>query len=61
MKVVAEGIETMSLWERMRDAGCDIGQGIFIAPALGIEQLLTGIDEWDTFTEWPKSKLVGAN
>jgi EAL domain-containing protein (putative c-di-GMP-specific phosphodiesterase class I) len=34
MKVVAEGIETSGVCERLADIGCDIGQGYLFSPPL---------------------------
>lgn len=42
MRVVAEGIETAEQLERVRDAGCDRGQGYFIARP----------SDPDRFTDW---------
>jgi EAL domain-containing protein (putative c-di-GMP-specific phosphodiesterase class I) len=39
MKVVAEGIENPRALARVRDAGCDIGQGHLFAPALRSERV----------------------
>lgn len=36
LTVVAEGVETESLWHRLRELGCDVGQGYYFArPLLG--------------------------
>ena len=42
LTVVAEGIETMAAWRAVRDLGCEIGQGYFIARPMPGEQ----IPEW---------------
>jgi EAL domain-containing protein (putative c-di-GMP-specific phosphodiesterase class I) len=31
---VAEGIETLSDWQLVRDSGCAVGQGFLVAPAM---------------------------
>jgi EAL domain-containing protein (putative c-di-GMP-specific phosphodiesterase class I) len=31
LKVIAEGIESAKHWERLRDFGCDLGQGYFFS------------------------------
>jgi len=31
LKVIAEGIETAKHWERLRELGCDLGQGYFFS------------------------------
>jgi EAL domain-containing protein (putative c-di-GMP-specific phosphodiesterase class I) len=46
MKVVAEGIETVTSWTRMHESGCDIGQGHAFAPALDSTSLATWIEQW---------------
>jgi EAL domain-containing protein (putative c-di-GMP-specific phosphodiesterase class I) len=42
MKVVAEGIDKLGTFARVRDAGCDIGQGHLFAPSLHLE----GFEAW---------------
>ncbi len=39
LRVVAEGVETMSTWEALRDMGCDIAQGYVISRPLPAAQL----------------------
>jgi diguanylate cyclase (GGDEF)-like protein/PAS domain S-box-containing protein len=34
LKVIAEGIETAKHWERLRELGCELGQGYFFSQAL---------------------------
>ena len=34
LKVIAEGIETAKHWERLRELGCDLGQGYFFSQPL---------------------------
>jgi diguanylate cyclase (GGDEF)-like protein len=34
LRVVAEGVETLEVLERLRGLGCDVAQGFFIAPSL---------------------------
>jgi diguanylate cyclase (GGDEF)-like protein len=46
LKVVAEGIETASAADRLRDFGCDIAQGYFYAKPMPL----------DAFTAWMKGK-----
>ncbi|MEW6581517.1 MAG: bifunctional diguanylate cyclase/phosphodiesterase [Actinomycetota bacterium] len=48
LKVVAEGIETEAAWERLRELGCDVGQGFYLgrpAPAEELTALLAGEGE----------------
>jgi EAL domain-containing protein (putative c-di-GMP-specific phosphodiesterase class I) len=43
LKVVAEGIETRSQWERLRTLGCTLGQGFYISyplPPVEFERLI---------------------
>jgi EAL domain-containing protein (putative c-di-GMP-specific phosphodiesterase class I) len=39
LHVVAEGIETQEVWDRLRDLGCSTGQGYFISKPVTGEQL----------------------
>jgi EAL domain-containing protein (putative c-di-GMP-specific phosphodiesterase class I) len=39
LKVVAEGIESAAMWYRLRQLGCDIGQGYYLSGALPAERL----------------------
>ncbi len=34
LKIIAEGIETAKHWERLRELGCELGQGYFFSQAL---------------------------
>lgn len=40
VETIAEGIETEDQLARLRDLGCDIGQGYYFSPALGRDDLL---------------------
>jgi EAL domain-containing protein (putative c-di-GMP-specific phosphodiesterase class I) len=42
LDVVAEGIETLAAWRAIRELGCEIGQGYFIARPMPAERML----EW---------------
>ncbi|MBN8989933.1 MAG: EAL domain-containing response regulator [Rhizobiales bacterium] len=42
MRVVAEGIDNIRTLARVREAGCDVGQGYLFAPALKLEK----IEKW---------------
>jgi EAL domain-containing protein (putative c-di-GMP-specific phosphodiesterase class I)/ActR/RegA family two-component response regulator len=46
MKAVAEGIENVRMWKRLKDAGCDIGQGFVFSPALSAEDLDNWVASW---------------
>jgi diguanylate cyclase (GGDEF)-like protein/PAS domain S-box-containing protein len=39
LEVVAEGVETADLWERLSDLGCTIAQGIFLSRPLPADEL----------------------
>jgi diguanylate cyclase (GGDEF)-like protein len=41
LKVVAEGIESPAMWHRLRQLGCDIGQGYYLSGALPADRLTT--------------------
>ncbi|HWK49218.1 MAG TPA: EAL domain-containing protein, partial [Steroidobacter sp.] len=41
LEIIAEGIETEWQFERLRELGCDIGQGYYFSPALSREDLLS--------------------
>jgi EAL domain-containing protein (putative c-di-GMP-specific phosphodiesterase class I) len=44
MRVVAEGIETEDLSDRLRDVGCDIGQGWFFGRPMRVEAILAWLN-----------------
>ena len=48
LKVLAEGLENESLWHWLRDAGCDLGQGYFIARPMPLEQMSAWQGEWES-------------
>ncbi|MDD2882782.1 MAG: EAL domain-containing response regulator [Rhodoferax sp.] len=48
MKVLAEGVENQALWHWLRNAGCDLAQGYFIARPMPLEQLAAWQGEWET-------------
>ena len=48
LEVVAEGIETASVYNLLCQMGCNIGQGYFIEKAMGIEEFV----EWQKTSEW---------
>ncbi|MDI1263942.1 MAG: EAL domain-containing protein, partial [bacterium] len=47
MKVVAEGIDSPLTLAKLRDAGCDIGQGYLFAPSLKIQELWSWMSRWE--------------
>lgn len=46
MKTVAEGIEDRSDWEAVRAAGCEVGQGYFIARPMPAEEFAPWLERW---------------
>ena len=40
MTTVAEGVETLQVWEKLKNLGCDIAQGYFISKPLPLDQFL---------------------
>jgi EAL domain-containing protein (putative c-di-GMP-specific phosphodiesterase class I) len=48
MHVVAEGLEDKEEWDLLRDTGCDLGQGYFIARPMPAESI----------PAWIKTKLL---
>jgi diguanylate cyclase (GGDEF)-like protein/PAS domain S-box-containing protein len=47
LSVVAEGIEEREHYETLRDLGCDIGQGYWIAKPMPAEQLVAWAEAWE--------------
>jgi EAL domain-containing protein (putative c-di-GMP-specific phosphodiesterase class I)/ActR/RegA family two-component response regulator len=47
MKSVAEGVETRAEWDLLRDLGCDIAQGYWIARPMPANALLGWHREWE--------------
>jgi EAL domain-containing protein (putative c-di-GMP-specific phosphodiesterase class I) len=47
LSVVAEGIEERSHYERLRELGCEIGQGHWIARPMAAQQLFAWTQAWD--------------
>jgi EAL domain-containing protein (putative c-di-GMP-specific phosphodiesterase class I) len=45
MKVVGEGIDNPHTLAKLRDAGCDVGQGYLFAPPLRIARLARWMSE----------------
>ena len=46
MKVVAEGIETETVWNILQELGCDEGQGYWIGKPMLPEQILAWKESW---------------
>lgn len=47
LTVLAEGVENEALWCWLRDAGCELAQGYFIARPLPLEQIALWKQQWD--------------
>jgi EAL domain-containing protein (putative c-di-GMP-specific phosphodiesterase class I) len=47
MTTVAEGIEDQADWDYLRDCGCDLAQGYFIAKPMGGPELTGWLANWD--------------
>jgi diguanylate cyclase (GGDEF)-like protein len=45
LRVVAEGIETLAVWEHLASLGCDLGQGYLMSKPLPAEQLASWLSE----------------
>ncbi|MDP2868792.1 EAL domain-containing protein [Methyloversatilis sp.] len=46
LRTVAEGVETRADWDCLRQLGCDIAQGYFIARPMPAERLPEWLDAW---------------
>jgi EAL domain-containing protein (putative c-di-GMP-specific phosphodiesterase class I) len=47
MHIVAEGVEDRADWNFVRQSGCDVAQGFFIAKPMPAEQLAEWIEDWE--------------
>ena len=56
MKVVAEGVENIEIWELLTALGCDASQGYFMSHPLSVEAL----DAWLQKSTWAKEKIAVA-
>lgn len=48
MQSVAEGVETEEDWQLLREIGCDLAQGWFIARPMAQHQVPTWLEQWRT-------------
>ena len=46
--VVAEGVETQGVWQRLAALGCDDAQGYFISPPIPVEQMQNWEARWQS-------------
>ncbi|HUX91183.1 MAG TPA: EAL domain-containing protein [Gallionellaceae bacterium] len=51
MKVVAEGVENMEIWDLLTALGCDASQGYYMSRPLTVADL----DEWMSHSAWAKA------
>jgi diguanylate cyclase (GGDEF)-like protein/PAS domain S-box-containing protein len=51
LDVVAEGVESLELWNRLRDLGCNIAQGYYLSRPLPSDQLTTWLQSRDPEAE----------
>jgi EAL domain-containing protein (putative c-di-GMP-specific phosphodiesterase class I)/FixJ family two-component response regulator len=51
MEVVAEGVEDRDDWNFVRDTGCEVAQGNFIAKAMPVDELAGWIAAWSDTAE----------
>lgn len=47
LKVVAEGVESGSIEKKLKESGCDIGQGYYYSKPLPFEQYLTWLEQYN--------------
>ncbi|MBN6740431.1 EAL domain-containing protein [Acidithiobacillus ferrivorans] len=47
MEVVAEGVEDLADWDFLRQRGCDLAQGYFIAKAMPAEDMPAWLVTWE--------------
>ena len=62
LRVTAEGVENETALARLRDLGCDLGQGYHFAAPLAPEQVADWIREWDRASQptWGKRSKARA-
>jgi EAL domain-containing protein (putative c-di-GMP-specific phosphodiesterase class I) len=53
IKVVAEGVETREVMERLREWGCDIAQGYFISRPMPLEDVTPWLEQYAARTAKP--------
>lgn len=46
MAVVAEGVESQQVWDRLASAGCDVAQGYLVSPPFPLQQLPRWQAQW---------------
>jgi len=53
MKVVAEGVENLEIWELLSALGCDASQGYYMSRPL----TTSALDEWMQTSAWAKENV----
>jgi EAL domain-containing protein (putative c-di-GMP-specific phosphodiesterase class I) len=46
LKVVAEGIENLAVWEMLDNMGCEQGQGYFMSKPMPAEEFSSWVKQW---------------
>jgi len=46
LKVIGEGVESASIEEKLKECGCDIGQGYYYSRPLSFEEYLTWLEQY---------------
>lgn len=46
LEVVAEGVETQAMWERLTELGCDTAQGYFVSEPFPVDQFAKWEAQW---------------
>jgi diguanylate cyclase len=47
LRVVAEGVETETVWRRLSDLGCDLAQGHYLSRPLPPDELIAWVKQWE--------------
>src|SRR5439155_26250622 len=47
LRVVAEGVETDTVWRRLSDLGCDVAQGNYLTQPLAPDELIAWVRQWE--------------
>jgi diguanylate cyclase len=60
LKVVAEGIESLAVWELLDNMGCDKGQGYFMSKPMPAEEFASWVMRWTPPSSFTASILKAA-
>jgi EAL domain-containing protein (putative c-di-GMP-specific phosphodiesterase class I) len=47
LRVVAEGVESETVWRRLSDLGCDVAQGHYLSRPLPADELVCWVNQWE--------------